>query len=182
MRSSIDVRWLALGIGVVAVITVSLAMWTGQQTDSQDATEPGQPSSDVAAINESANIEIKRAEKTEEGAVDSPASDEARLNESARVLIAPGAALSNETVDSTAGDAANLSESAEVDVDEAAVSLGSPTGDTAALSESADLVVQRLPTAPPAGGPGGTNTLLKDVVTFVVRDASGQIKQQGVIE
>ena len=67
---------------------------------------------------------------------------------------------------------------------------GLPATDSASVTDTAELEVQRAPVsapdeparAEPGGGGRGDSATVQDSVAFVVRDAAGNIKEQGVAE
>ena len=84
-------------------------------------------------------------------------SDEASINESATL-----------TVTEATGD----SSTDVTDID----GSGSATADTATITESAVKAVESAPSG------GGDQTFLSDSVSFVVRDSSGVVTNQGILD
>ncbi len=113
---------------------------------------------------------------TSQQQADSSATDSTTINESVDLQIAEG---TGSTSNSSPRDTTTISDSTEVEVAEEANS--GLIGDTTTLSESTEIGVTQSPSTPGGGGGGGDHTLLQDTVTFIVRDADGVVKDQGIL-
>ena len=153
--------WAVLGLGVLVLAAgITISIWLVQRTDDtgtatpggDEATAPGLPAGDSAALGDSVKIEIQRAQ----GA------------------LAVGG-TGPEASGLSAADSATLTDSAEVDVQPAqapSTDSGQAPASTSGGPEQAE----------PAGGGTVASASVQDSVQFVVRDADGNIAEQGVAE
>lgn len=158
MRTNKHTRWRALAIGVALFAALALAACSDEQDNASATT-------DEASISEAADLQVTK------GTGGSPISDAATIKESATVNVTSDAGSGSATADT-----ATIAESAKVDVTGGGGS-GSTANDTATITESAVTVKES-----PRPGGSGERALLRDSVTFVVRDSRGVVKDQGILK
>jgi hypothetical protein len=128
-------------------------------------------------------MEIRRARDSDPDDTSSSATDTAFVNESAELEIRKGSGTGVDSPGAPATDTASVSDSAKVDIYRGG-STGidapvSPATDTVFLSESVDLEVDRAEPPPSGRSP---QAFVQDTVHFVIRDSSGNIKDQGDLD
>ena len=181
-------RWLVIGIATVAIASgIAVAIVAVGSSDEPGTIGSGEAfntaADDSATLSESAVVETRKAGGTVLDASSLAAEDGATLTESTVVETIKADPPVLDASSLAAADNASLSESAVVGNVTATGLAASDVagGGTATLSESAEIGVERAK-APPGGSGRGTNANLEDSVRFIVRDSTGKIKEQGVIE
>ena len=152
--------WVVLGLGLVLLAaSILFSVWliqrSGNERETTTTSASGSPI-DTAKFGDYAKLEIRRGAGTGSGDTLAETSGAGE----AGVIIAGDGEASDQ--DLAAEDSANFSDAVTVDVQ------GVPEADP---DETA-----------PAGGAAGGATNVADSAQYVVRDADGNIKEQGVID
>ena len=164
-------QWVTLGAGMLVLAGgVSVSVWLWQRDDGSGPA-PGTNGEAPAGLERGSElpglpVRNTTADETSVGA--NPASSGASVSDSAELEIQRG------------GPAPGQAEAVQSeDAGGAGQELTAANGAT--VSDSAELEVQRGEPPPPRGGPGDA-ARVQDSADLVVRDASGNIKQQKTVK
>ena len=184
-----QLRWLVLGMAALAVAAgLAVGIWAVQDSDGTGTTPeggragleaPGAETTESSTLSDSVEIEVKRGSGTNAGTLEE--STDSPSNAPAGTPGPGDAALMGAGIDGRTTETVSVTESALVER-----RSGGATTETASLTDSADVEVVRAPPPPPppppAGGGRGAGASVDESVRFVIRDSSGEIKEQGIAQ